>query len=114
MDLSSFGILLGGLGIGSLLTSFLQARWERSREREQRLFQEKRDAYINCLTIGSLSQTMPHDEALWQRTAAYERIMLCGNPEVIKHMLIVQKLPPGSSRKPLEDMIAAMRKDLSF
>jgi hypothetical protein len=70
MDIAS---LIGGLGIGSVLTLFLKEYFDNRKILSKRAFEEKRAAYVNYLDVTARSQTMPADEALWARTAALER-----------------------------------------
>ncbi len=109
MDISS---LIGGLGLGSVATLFLKEYFENRRAITKRAFEEKREAYVNYLEIAARSQTMPADEAVWARTPAIERIHLCGNSEVVRLLGIVSNTPPNSPRKPVDELVQAMRKDL--
>ncbi|MES9997244.1 hypothetical protein [Desulfovibrio aminophilus] len=112
MDWSSLYGLLGAFGVGSLFATILKAWSDNRRMLTQRIFEEKRDAYINYLNIVATSQTMPEKEALWARTAAIERIHLCGSPEVLRRLAIVTATPPNSPRKPVDELVQAMRADL--
>lgn len=109
MDISN---LLGGIGIGSLLTVLLKEYFDNKKTLAKRKFEEKREAYTNYLNVAALSQTMLPDEGLWARTAAIARIKLCGSEEVVKLLDIVSNTTPNSSRKPVDELIKAMRKDL--
>ena len=109
MDIAS---LVGGLGIGSVLTLILKEYFESRKILSKRAFEEKREAYTNYLEIASRSQTMPGKEAIWARTAAIERINLCGSPKVIELLTQVSRLPKDSPRKPVDELVQAMRKDL--
>ena len=104
--------LIGGLGIGGVVATFIKGFIDNRQMIAKRAFEEKRDAYVNYLNIVAMSQTMPPKEALWARTAAIERIYLCGNPEVVRLLEIVSSLPPGSPRNPVNDLVQAMRADL--
>lgn len=109
MDIAS---LIGGLGIGSVLTLFLKEYFDSRKTLSKRAFEEKREAYTNYLEIASRSQTMPEKEAIWARTAAIERINLCGSSEVIELLAQVSSLPKDSPRKPVDELVQAMRRDL--
>ncbi|NMC49598.1 MAG: hypothetical protein GYA47_09275 [Desulfovibrio sp.] len=109
MDVSS---LIGGLGIGSVFTLFLKEYFEHKKILSQRAFEEKRNAYINYLEAVSSSQTMSKPEAVWLRTAAIERIKLCGNAKVLRLLDIVSSTPPDSPRNTVNELIQAMREDL--
>lgn len=108
MDIAS---LIGGLGIGSMLTLFLKEYFDSRKTLSKRAFEEKREAYTNYLDIALRSQTIPEKEAVWARTAAAERIRLCGSLEVIEWLEQVSSLPKGSL-KPVGELVQAMRKDL--
>ena len=111
MDILTF---LGGIGVGSILTTLVKAYLENKQMLSKRAFEEKRDAYVSYLNIAATSQTMPAKEALWARTAAIERINLCGSSEVVRLLEVVSKTPPGSPRDPINQLIQAMRQDLSL
>jgi len=106
--------LVGGLGIGGVLATFVRSYLDNRQMLAKRIFEEKRDAYISYLNISNASQTMPKDEALWARTAAIERIHLCGSPDVVRLLDIVSNTPPNSPRDTINQLIHAMRADLSF
>lgn len=109
MDISS---LIGGLGIGSLLTLFLKEYFDIKKILSNRVFEEKREAYLNYLDIADRSQTLPAKEAIWARTAAIERIHLCGSHEVVNLLAIVSNTPPDSPRDNINALVQAMRNDL--
>ena len=56
MDMAS---LVGGLGIGSVLTLFVKEHFDNKRILSKRAFEEKRDAYVSYLDIAARSQIMP-------------------------------------------------------
>lgn len=109
MDISS---LLGGLGIGSILTMLVKSYIESKKILSQRYFEERRAAYINYLDIITKSQMMYSVEAMWLRTAATERIKLCGSKEVVRLLNIVSNTPPNSPDNTIEKLIQEMRNDL--
>lgn len=109
MDIAS---LVGGLGIGSVLTLFLKEYFDNRKILSKRAFEEKRDAYVKYLEIAARSQTMPAAEAIWARTAAIERIKLCGSNEVVNLLSIVSNTPPDSPRDNVNALVQAMREDL--
>ena len=109
MDISS---LIGGLGIGSVLTLFLKEYFDNRKTISKRLFEEKREAYLNYLNTVARTQTMSDVEALWARTLAMKRINLCGSDEVSSLLNVVSKLEPGAGLAPFDELIKAMRKDL--
>lgn len=109
MDLVS---LIGGLGIGSVVTLLLKEYFENKKTISKRYFEERRDAYINYLNIATKSQTMAREEAIWARTAAIERIRLCGSKEVVRLLNIVSSTPPNSPDTTVEKLVKEMRNDL--
>lgn len=109
MDISS---LLGGLGIGSVLTILVKSYIERKKILSQRYFEERRAAYINYLEVITKSQTMNSVEAGWLRTAAIERIKLCGSEEVVTLLNIVSSTSQKSPDNIIEKLIQEMRNDL--
>lgn len=111
MDILTF---LGGLGVGSVLTTWVKAHLDNKQMLSKRAFEEKRDAYVSYLNVVASSQTMPQKEALWARTAAIERINLCGSPEVVRLLEIASNTPPNSPRDDVNKLIQAMREDLSL
>lgn len=111
MDILTF---LGGMGVGSIFTTLVKAYLDNKQMLSKRAFEEKRDAYVGYLNIAASSQTMPAQEALWARTAAIERINLCGSPEVVRLLEVVSKAPPNSPRDTINQLIRAMRLDLSL
>jgi hypothetical protein len=104
--------VFGGLGLGSIFTLFIKEYFDSKKNIAKRMFEEKRDAYVSYLNIAARSQTMNPQEAIWARTAAIERIRLCGSPEVIRALNIVTSLPPDSPRDAVDDLVRAMRFDL--
>ncbi|MBU1041174.1 MAG: hypothetical protein KKF77_08755 [Proteobacteria bacterium] len=109
-----YSTLVGGLGIGGVVTTFVKAYLDNRQMKTKRVFEEKRDAYVNYLNVAAISQTMPTKEALWARTAAIERVRLCGNLEVVRLLEIVSNTPPHSPRDAVNELLKAMRADLSF
>lgn len=111
MDIGTF---IGGLGIGGLIGTFLKSYLDNKQMLSKRVFEAKFDAYANYVNIAASSQTMPQKDALWARTAAIERINLCGSLEVVRLLEIVSNTPPSSPRDNINKLIQAMREDLSF
>ena len=109
MDIAS---LVGGLGIGSVFTLFLKEYFDKKKVLSQRIFEEKKTAYANYLHIAAHSQTMSEKEALWARTAAQQRIHLCGSQEVIDLLEYIANHPDKTPRDILNRLAQAMRKDL--
>lgn len=109
-----FSTLIGGLGIGGLVATFIKGHIDNKHMISKRRFEEKRDTYVNYLNVMSMSQTMDPEEALWARTAAIERVKLCGSEKVLALLDIVSSLPPASPRDPINEMLHAMREDLNL
>lgn len=109
MDVSS---LIGGLGIGSVLTLFLKEYFDQRKILSKRAFDEKRDANVSYLDIAARSQMMPEAEAIWARTSAIERIRLCGSARVVELLNIVSNTSPDSPRDNVNALVKAMREDL--
>lgn len=109
MDIYS---LIGGLGLGSILTLLIKEYLNNKKTMSQRAFEEKKEAYIAYLNIALRSQTMPEKQAIWERTAAMERIKLCGNKIVIDFLDNLSKSHPNDYRSNLDKLIQEMRKDL--
>mgnify|MGYP000859453189 FL=1 len=112
MEFSSVLGVFGGLGVGSVLTLLVKEYIDNKKSVARRMFEEKREAYVSYLDIAARSQTMKPQEAIWARTAAIERIRLCGSLEVIRALDIVSKTPPNSPRDAVDELVRAMRFDL--
>ena len=114
MDWSILSALLGGIGFGSLLTTGLQIFHQRKKDREDRTFEEKKQAYLEYIRAIQESQTMQNQkEAAWKRTAAMARIELFGSAEVLKELEIVSQIHNADLTVPLKKLFAAMRNDLN-
>jgi hypothetical protein len=106
--------LIGGLGIGSLITSVVTHFMSRRATTSDRWYQEKREAYLGLLTALHDAAVRPSDEsskayALWQT-----RCELFGSPTVAKH---VQRIVDTNDKRPeredaFRDLIEAMKADL--
>ncbi len=116
MDWNSIGLVLGGLGVGSLLTFIVQYVLENIRHRKQLVFNEKKNAYLEYITAMAESQTMLEKEGSWLRTKAMARIRLFGSKEVIDIMESKVAEPKGKRdlTLPLKELFDAMRKDLKM
>jgi len=113
MDWTTFPVLLGGLGIGSLLTTVLQISHQDNKDRKNRIFREKKIAYLRYIKVIPESQTMENKKAAgWQRTAAMAHVKLFGSEEVLKCVDILSKLHHVDLTQPLENLFKAMREDL--
>lgn len=109
MDITS---LVGGLGIGSVLSLFLKEYFDNRKTLMSRIFEAKYAAYTNYLEVRDRAQALPEQEATWAITAAQERVKLSGSPEVLKKLEAVSKLPPNSPRTAINELVLSMREDL--
>lgn len=109
MDIAS---LVGGLGIGSVLTLFLKEYFDSRKTVSRRLFEEKRAAYVNYLEIRDRTQALSEKEAVWAIAAASERVKLSGSADVLEKLETVINLPPNSPRVAIDELVLAMRNDL--
>ncbi|TKI06725.1 hypothetical protein [Martelella alba] len=107
--------LLGGLGVGSILSSALTQLMSRRSAKTDRLYQEKKEAYFGLLGALHAAAVTPSEEnskhfALWQT-----KCEIFGDPDVAKH---VQELvdtnegPREARNKAFSSLIQAMRADL--
>lgn len=106
--------LIGGLGLGSLITSVATHFMSRRATASDRWYQEKREAYLGLLNALHDAAVHPSDAsskayALWQT-----RCELFGSPMVSKH---AQQIVDTNDRRPerekaFRDLIEAMRADL--
>lgn len=108
--------LVGGLGVGSLLTSFSGYFLEKRKLLQTRMYQEKREAYLGLLDSLHKAAVAPSDEnskeyALWQT-----RISLFGSNEVIsaaQGMVDTNDGPREDRHRVFELLTAEMRRDLA-
>jgi hypothetical protein len=107
--------LIGGLGIGSFITSITTNYLAHRSATNDRWFQEKRDSYIGLLNALHDAAVHPSEEksqayALWQT-----KCNIFGSSEVSKYaqnMVDTNDGPPGERNKAFEALINAMRSDL--
>jgi len=108
--------MLGGLGIGSLLTSVATHILSRRSEMKTRLYQEKRDAYLGLLDALHKAAVEPSEAnaknfALWQT-----RVQLFGSNYVAKTVqgIIDTNAGPREAKETcFQEMIEGMKRDLS-
>jgi len=103
---------LGGIGFGSLITTAIQLINDNRNKKKNRIFEEKKLAYLEYIKIISESQLMPDKEASWKRTSAMARIELFGSDDVLKKLDAVSTIKGGDLTKPLKELFKAMREDL--
>jgi hypothetical protein len=107
--------LIGGLGIGTLLTSITTHFMTRHASFRDRLYQEKRAAYLGLLDALHNAATHPSDEnakayALWQTRCA-----LFGSTEVMsaaQEMVDTNDAPLETRNVAFHKLLRAMRVDL--
>jgi hypothetical protein len=107
--------LIGGLGIGSLITSVATHFMTQRAASNDRLFQEKREAYLGLLKALHDASVHPSDAhskayALWQT-----RCELFGSATVSRYaqrIVDTNDGPPGERQEAFEGLEKAMRADL--
>ncbi len=107
--------LVGGLGIGSLITSVVSTYMTRRSATSDRWYQEKREAYIGLLDALHNAAIKPSNEnskayALWQT-----RCDLFGSKAVSKYAQLIVDTNDGpreNRAKAFEDLVSTMRADL--
>ena len=107
--------LIGGLGIGSLVTQAVGHYMGRRASTNDRLYQEKREAYLGLLNALHDAAVRPSAErakayALWQTLCS-----LFGSPEVSKYVQMMVDTNDGPADKrqaAFLGLIEAMRADL--
>ncbi|MBB5571762.1 MULTISPECIES: hypothetical protein [Rhizobium] len=107
--------LIGGLGLGSLLKSVIDNFNSRRAVMKDRLYQEKREAYLGLLAALHKAAVSHSDEnskefALWQT-----RCHLFGSPDVSKFaqdIIDTNDRPRIEREEAFKGLLQAMRKDL--
>ena len=107
--------LIGGLGIGAILKSVVDHLNTRRAVSQDRIYQEKREAYLGLLGALHKAAVQPSDEnskefALWQT-----RCQLFGSEEVAKHVQQIIDTNDGTlaaRQAAFAGMLEAMRADL--
>ena len=106
--------LIGGLGIGSLLTSIVQWYFQKDAEKKKRTFAEKKEAYVRFLEALHQLALEPTDlnskkYALWET-----RLILVGSPGVVRCAQGMKKTDQWTPErtKYLDGLLEEMRKDL--
>ena len=107
--------LIGGLGLGSLLTSVVSHFLSKRSQIDSRLYQEKREAYLGLLEALHKAAVFPSDLnsknfALWQA-----RVNLFGSTGVgkaVEGMIATNDAPRVERDKVFKMLIEEMRLDL--
>lgn len=113
--MQSLILLLGGLGIGSLLTIIAQYYLNRKQQLQTQLYEDKRNAYINLLGSLHSAAVEPSDKnskefALWQT-----HCQLFGSIDVAKYaqnMVDTNDGPRELRDIAFKSLVEAMRNDL--
>ena len=103
---------LGGIGFGSFITTAIQLINDNRNKKINRVFEEKKLAYLEYIKIISESQLMQDKEGSWKRTSAMARIELFGSDNVLKKLDAVSTIKGGDLKEPLKELFKAMREDL--
>jgi hypothetical protein len=107
--------LIGGLGIGSLITSVVSHLMTRRAAISDRWYQEKRQAYLGLLNALHDAAVEPSDQhskayALWQTQCS-----LFGSPSVMQYAQMIvdtNDAPYEERNKAFKGLLEAMRLDL--
>jgi hypothetical protein len=107
--------LIGGLGIGSLLTKIVDYYLNRNTSKRTRLYEEKREAYLGLLDSLSKAAISPSDEnsklfALWQT-----RVEIFGSKEAaiaVQGIIDTNNGPKADRERYFHSLIQAIREDL--
>ncbi len=103
---------MGAFGIGSLVTAGIQILNENRNKRKQRLFDEKKMAYLEYIKAMQESQFLSQKEGAWLRTAAMGRLELFANQNVLDQLEMVSSLRNTDLTMPLKELFKRMRRDL--
>lgn len=110
------GYLIGGLGIGSVITAIVNHFTGRRAVTRDRLYAEKREAYLGLLGALHQAAVKPSDEnsksfALWQT-----RCELFGSADVARfaqRIVDTNDAPREERNAAFRSLIDAMKKDLA-
>ena len=107
--------LIGGLGIGSLVTSVVTHFMTRRASANDRWYQEKREAYLGLLTALHDSAVRPSVERAKAYALWHTRCDLFGSEAVSKYaqaMIDTNDRPRPERDSAFRNLIAAMKADL--
>lgn len=115
MDWTLVSGVVGGLGLGTLINSLYTSYSSQKSVRVQRLYGEKRDAYIGLLNALHVAAISPSNEssknyALWQTKCS-----LFGSKDVIEAAQMIVETNDNRKRRDIafDSLLNAMRKDLN-
>lgn len=108
--------LLGGVGLGSLLNTALQSYFKRNAQFTQRVFQEKKKAYLEVLAALGDVAAKGSVESKMRFAVAVERATLVGSPDVVRLARGLRTTAANSTdrNKTQDELLIAMRDDLGL
>ena len=115
MDFANLiGIFLGGLGIGGVINAIILHFLNEKRTKDEKLYKEKRDAYIGLLDAIHTAAVTPSDAAsknyaLWQT-----KCNIFGSQRVSDNAKLFAETIPGSPKRheAFDKLITAIRDDM--
>ncbi|HIA4050776.1 TPA: hypothetical protein ACWQB8_004728 [Escherichia coli] len=116
MDYNMILGIVGGLGIGTMLNSTITNLLNKKSKKEERLYEEKRKAYLGLLSSIHKSAVSPSDEASKEYALWQTHCSLFGSKQVTHY---AQKIvdtndgPREERNNAFNKLIESMRNDLS-
>ena len=116
MDSESIIALIGGLGIGSGLTSALSFYLNSRMDKATKQFEEKKAAYLGLLESLHKAAVEPSNSNAKNYGFWSARISLVGSPEVVINATLLPTHEPDSASriKIFDALLNAMRADLKI
>ncbi len=112
MDANTLVGFVGAIGIGGMIISGVQLWNENRNKRKQRLFDEKKMAYLEYMNAIQKSQFMPEKEGRWLREVAMGRLELFANQNVLEQLEVGRSLHNADLTIFLKELFKRMRQDL--